>query len=189
MIWDEYFPPTRTEIPLHQILLSSLLALSVSVHLHGQTWIPPPISLQKKKQNIFLNPVYFSYASEFGVLIWSQLPFTIDRYYGCVRVCVWGGGGGVEMGSIWHKEVYIMRLAFQKVISSVESNILHQNHMGSLLKPDCWTIPSTDWGWGLRVCISNISQVMLMLLVWDQDRVGNLLFSFLFFCQGPFKYL
>lgn len=23
------------------------------------------------------------------------------------------------------------------------------------------------WGWSLRVCISNISQVMLMLLVWD----------------------
>lgn len=111
MIWDEYFPPTRTEIPLHQILLSSLLALSVSVHLHGQTRIPPPISLQKKKQNIFLNPVYFSYASEFGVLIWSQLPFTIDRYFGCVCVCVggwWrcGDGKHIAQGSLQHASCF-----------------------------------------------------------------------------------
>lgn len=60
------------------------------------------------------------------------------------------------------------------IISSVESNILHQNHAGSLLKHGLLNhtlrvSDLVDWGWGLRVCISNISQVMLMLLVWDHS--------------------
>ena len=65
----------------------------------------------------------FPYVSDFEVLISSQLPFffffLINRY--CLCMCVWMLEE-MEKRSLWHIEVLNILLAFQKIISSMESN-------------------------------------------------------------------
>lgn len=108
-------------------------------------------------------------------------------------VCI--GGGDRERGIVWqrkYKTYFLLSRLYTlwRAIPWSSNFSMLQNHLGSLLKHillghTLRVSDSVDWGRGLRVCISNISQVILMLLVWDhilRNIALKLLPSYSFLC-------